>query len=139
MQANPPDLPARYPASKLEPHRAAIEKLRSADYSLQQIRAYLEQCGVTVSVQMVSKFLRGRDASPRKAKTRGEARASSPTPASDQQPEPPSPAGASVAHKTRDEIAAENPALRAKDIEERYVDQFATATQNPLLRRRKAP
>lgn len=132
MQTVKPD-PARRAPSKLEPHREAIEKLRAAQYTLRQICEYLEQCGVSVSFQMVSKFLRGPDtsASRTKAKTAEPVRPSSRSAT----PAPIGAASESSASKTRQQIAAENPELTKKQIEEKHVDQFRSVIQNPLLRR----
>ena len=135
MQTVEPDLTKRAP-SKLEPHRDAIEKLRTAQYSLRQICDYLEQCGVSVSIQMVSKFLRGPQTSPSKTKkkTVEQVRPSSLSVA----PATTRTATDTSTSKTREQIAAENPDLTQKQIAEKYVDQFQPVIQNPLLRRSKA-
>lgn len=131
MQSVAPDLPARYTSSKLVPHREAIEKLRAAGYSLRQVCSYLEQCDVSVSHQMLSKFIRGPSATPTKPATRGQARTS---PVVAESPRPPLDAAPS-GKKSREEIAAENPSLSKKQVDERYVDQFQQRVENPLLRR----
>jgi hypothetical protein len=41
--------------------------------------------------------------------------------------------------KSREDIARENPGLTKKQIDERYVDQYQTRVENPLLRKRKSP
>jgi len=118
MKAVPPDL-ARRATSKLESHRDAIHQLRAAGYSLRQVCAYLKQCGVTVSLQMVSKFLRPR------TKTR-----SATVPGI----EPAPVKAAATGTKSREEIARDNPGLSRKQIDDKYVDQYAVRRENPLLK-----
>lgn len=133
MQSVAPNLTARNTSSKLVTHREAIEKLRAAGYSLQQVCAYLEQCGVSVSHQMLSKFIRGPSTTPTKPATRGQARTSPVVAESSRPPLDAAPSG----KKSREEIAAENPSLSKKQVDEMYVDQFQQRFENPLLRRAK--
>lgn len=133
-----PDLPKRRATSRLEPHRAAIQKLRAADYSLRLIQQYLEKCGVTVSHQMLSKFLRG--SSPSRQRQKSDAFMPHPQPestsGSDEVTSRRSPLTATVT-KTREQLTNENPSFGKREIEQMYVDQFQSNQENPLLRRRK--
>lgn len=122
-----PDLPERRVASRLEPHREAIETLRAAGYSLRLVVEYLEKCGVNVSIQMVSKFLRGPFA------PRSPARQTSPA-----RPLQTELTADRASTKTREQLLSENPGLGRREIEQMYVDQFQTTQPNPLLRRRKS-
>jgi hypothetical protein len=121
MNAVPPDLPARA-ASRLDPHRAAIDKLRASGYSLRQICVYLEKCGVSVSFQRLSKYLRPQLDALQLPES-----------------EPPPPPSAAPGTKSREDIARENPGLSKKRVDEIYLDQFEKRPQNPLLRRTKKP
>jgi hypothetical protein len=133
-----PDLPERRVSSRLVPHREAIEKLRASGYSLALVVEYLEKCGVNVSIQMVSKFLRGPSAPRSRAAQQPPARAPQNEPTASATPAPMRPALAPPASstKTREQLLSENPGLGKREIEQMYVDQFQTTQQNPLLRRR---
>jgi hypothetical protein len=130
-----PQIPTRM-AAKLDQHRDAIDKLRAAGYSLRQVCDYLERCGLTISFQQLSKYLRGPQQKPAKATPVEQARPAQTVPET-QAASSPTPAVV-AGGKTRDEIATENPGLTKKQVDEKYLDQFAKPPENPLLRRRKS-
>jgi hypothetical protein len=135
MKTVKPEIPVRA-ASKLEPHRAAIEQLRAAGYSLRQVCEYLEHCGVSVTFQVLSKFLRGPVAPTSKTAPGESVRPAQPLPAPIVSQVPAN--ETEPAKKSREDIARENPGLTKKQIDERYVDQYQTRVENPLLRRRNS-
>lgn len=127
--------PAR-PQSRLLPHRDAIQKLRSAGYTLEQICSFLEQNGVSVTLSTLSKFLKPHSA--------GETPQAAPhvlqQAASDALVTTrPAPVGAATATRTREELAQEHPGLSRRQVDEKYVDQFAQRAENPLLKRHRKP
>jgi hypothetical protein len=136
MQVTPP---ARRP-SRLAPHRAAIEKLRAAGYTLEQVCAYLHQVGVTVSFQAVSKFLLAgaKPAPARSAPVR-------PQTASQGLADEKKPVALHTGSqpvklkKSLDDFLQENPNMSRQEAEEKYVDQFSAPPENPLLKRYGAP
>ena len=138
MNAVPPDLPARA-ASRLDPHRAAIDKLRASGYSLRQICVYLEKCGVSVSFQRLSKYLRPSAKKAVPVAPTEQVRPAQPDALQLPEPEAAPPTSAAPGTKSRQDIARENPGLSKKRVDEIYLDQFEKRPQNPLLRRTKKP
>lgn len=114
--------------SRLEAHRVAIHKLHAAGYTLAQIRDYLATHSISISVSVLSRFIRG--ANPAVAEETATQPATQARVPSLSGPSPNTTSSQPSGVLTKTEIAASNPAFTPEQVTEAWMAQFSSA--NPL-------